>query len=47
VRVSIDNLVDYVGSPIDQHGLNEDPTPTFTNVSAAHEKAAQIANLLK
>jgi hypothetical protein len=48
--VSIDNLVDYpVGSPIDQHadGLNEDPTPTFTNVSAAHEKIAQIANLLK
>ena len=23
------------------------PTPTFTNVSAAREKAAQIANLLK
>jgi len=48
--VSVDNLVDYpVGSPIDQHadGLNEDPTPTFTNVSAAHEEVAQIANLLK
>ena len=47
---SIDSLVDYpVGSPIDQHadGLNEDPTPTFTNVSAACEKVAQIANLLK
>jgi hypothetical protein len=47
---SIDNLVDYpVGSPIDQHadGLNEDPTPAFTKVSAAREKAAQIANLLK
>jgi hypothetical protein len=44
------SVVDYpVGSPIDQHadGLNEDPTPTFTNVLAAHEKVAQIANLLK
>src|ERR1700740_904830 len=26
---------------------NDDPTPTFTNVSATHEKVAQIANLLK
>lgn len=47
-RLAVDNLVDYsVGGPVDHPVDNPDPTPTFTNVSAAHEKVAQIAALLK
>jgi hypothetical protein len=55
--ISVDNIVDcpvrrpvgHADHPADYHvdSPDEDPIPTFTNGLAAHEKVAQIADLLK